>query len=206
MSKYSARMTATETARLLLPPDAVDEMTQEEAAYYSSIDEAAENRSDKVFENGHPYHALYLIYKLTSIAKKHLRIYTGRLGQHWEQFEPLFRNKVLIARIDSALKAGVEVSILVEDQSVDLKTHPIAALEHHKKFSLHHLHSADREALERANYNRHFAVADTEAYRLEFFDNEDSVTADASFCGAELARTLASVFDGLRPMDNQAKI
>ena len=69
MRKCVARMTPTETARLLLPPETVAEMAPEEVEYYASIDEAAERGTDEVFENGHPHHALYIVYKLASIAK-----------------------------------------------------------------------------------------------------------------------------------------
>lgn len=177
---------------------AVDETDEREAAYYRSIDECAENGSNKFIENSMPSHATYLMVKMLHNAAREVRLFSENLCMQRAEksgCKKVYASPRLIDEAISFLKVrGGILNIVLENEIDGSDSHPlIEAIDSIKsqikgRVVIRKL-SSDVDPQDR----RHFMVMDNKAYRIEY--DHKNTKALANFGDPDKASQWVNYFD-----------
>jgi hypothetical protein len=177
-----------------------EDVDEKEVAYYRSIDECAENSSNKFIENSMPSHATYLMIKMLHNAAREVRLFSKNLCMSKDKTnasgnEKVYASQKLIDEAVAFLKDRDGTLNIVLESEIDGGTsHPlIAAIDAIKaqikgRVVIRKL-SSDVEPQDR----RHFMVMDNRAYRIEY--DHVNTKALANFGDSEKASLWVNYFD-----------
>ena len=180
--------------------------TEEERLYFNMVDSAFEVNQEKTISNGQPAHAVYLLYKLLTGARRRIVIYTGQLKRTLDGVLAYGDPALAKAAVRFLERPGTELSVAVAGE-LDVNCGFTNATDH--PFVKTIVEAADRikgtfnlyDASEAATFEYHFAVMDEKAFRVEV--DTRNAQAYASFGDTKFAQTLARVFDYLREDSKQ---
>ncbi len=188
-----------------LDPFNPDTWSEEEKAYFEKVDTALAQGADLLFSNGRPQHAVYLIEKFFTHAKKEVRLFSGRLSRTVRGVE-VYGNHRIAAAVENLLTANVKLQVVLQDD-IDVDAgqtwvdHPLARIEARLKQAGKLSGSLDiRQSspdsirhLEEFSFLNHWMVMDRTAYRLE--TNVRRAAAHVNFGDGKMANMLADIFD-----------
>ena len=175
----------------------------DERAYYRLIDDAAMRLSNQMISNGKPDHAVYLIVKFLTTAKRTVRIYSGRLSRYLGDV-PVYADEELLRAVRTFLSRQKTRLLIVTQHPLDTDetgSHPLINVVQQMRDNgelggVLEFREATDDALEffrRADYAHHWQLMDEQAYRLEH--DTDRAKAHVNFGTQEIASVLARLFD-----------
>ena len=181
--------------------------TLKEAAYFQNIDQACAARRDQVISNSRPEHAAYIIRLFLANAEYHVRLLSGSFPASYRNGEgemPMYANPhVMIAAWDFLKKPGTRFDVVVENEMAvepdrHLLVRGVQVLKEAGEIrgSLHLTKADDRtlEAMQEADFQRHWMTLDDWAYRME--PSTDGAKAVVNFGqGDGFVESLNELFD-----------
>lgn len=167
--------------------------------YHSMIDTCAKEGRNQPISNGLAEHAVYLMTKMFSEAKKHVRLFSKYLPDEVTRDSvkiPVYDKDELISAAVSFLeKDGTRLDILVQGDSEKIPSRSFVRSLKEKKENGEIKGVVE---IRQANYKtssieNHFMVMDSSGYRLEL--DHEQTKAVANFGDSVFASKLADVFD-----------
>ena len=180
---------------------------ERERVYFEKVDSALERRTNLLFSNGLPEHAVYLIEKFFANAKKKVRLFSGSLRRTIGGVDVYGNPRVAMA-VEKMLTGGVSLQIVLQKaMDVDVNEtwvdHPLVRIGDRLNdagrvsgsLEIRQSSQASIKHLEKFKFLNHWMVMDRTAYRLE--TDIRKTTAHVNFGDSEMAGALADIFDNV---------
>ena len=174
--------------------------SEDEQKYFRIVDEAIVSEMPRVFSNGQPAHAIYVIFKFLQCATNSVKIYTGSLKQRLAGNLGAYADqKVIDTAIHFLKKPESELCVILADKldvedGKSCREHPLVNAIHDAdiqgKFTLY------RENAIRVDFPEHLLIMDDRAVRVE--KDSEETKAFVCFGDYEAARLAIGLFEDIR--------
>ena len=188
-----------------LDPFNPDTWNEREKTYFDKVDQAIEQRTNLLFSNGMPEHAVYLIEKFFTNAREIVRLFTGSLSRTVGPVE-VYGNPSVATAVRKMLTRRVQLRVVLQSE-IDVRSdetwvdHPLVRIERKMKedgtlrglLDMRQASPDSIEHLKKFKFLNHWMVMDKTAYRLE--TDVRRAVAHVNFGDADMAGALADIFD-----------
>ena len=181
--------------------------SESEKVYFDRVDSALALQTNLLFSNGLPAHAVYLIEKFLTNAKKKVRLFSGSLRRTVGGVD-VYGNPRIAKAVEKMLAGGVSLQVVLHNAiDVDVKgtwiDHPLVRIADRLNkvggvsgsLDIRQSSQDSIEHLRRYKFLNHWMVMDRTAYRLE--TDIRRAKAHVNFGDGEMASALADIFDNV---------
>lgn len=172
----------------------------EDRAYFRLIDHALKYKANRKIKNCKPAHAVYILNKFFSCARRDVRIYTGCLSRSIGALRAYADPEIIGSAIEFLRREHSRLSIVIlgepdVDPGQPIDSHPLLAAIAEAEGIRGTVRVARGDPSEWKEFPYHFMIMDSEAVRIEFDGN--CADAAARFGDAHFTGRLVRVFDEL---------
>ena len=189
------------------PRSVFSDPTEDEKFYFDMIDRRFPEGENKIISNGKPGHAVYLIHKFLSEAKKNIQLCTGRLSREFDGVNAYGDPEIAKAAIRFLQQEGSELSIVVVDQSgLDLldgqppESHPLVEQLRKAEDSIRGNWRVSQLPTMEDRFPFHFVVIDKKSFRVEV--NPEKAEAYVNFGDEEFGRSFVGLFETMESVSD----
>ena len=172
----------------------------DDQAYFRLIDDALRYRANRKIKNSKPAHAVYILNKFLSCARRDIRIYTGCLSRSIGALRAYADPEIIGSAIEFLRREDSRLSIVIlgepdVDPGQPIGSHPLLAAISEAEGIRGTVRVARGDPGEWKEFPYHFMIMDSEAVRIEFDGN--CTDAAAKFGDAHFVGRLVRVFEEL---------